>query len=75
LQAVEALRPQVPSGWTMAQLALIPAVTCAIPGAKRPEQVEENIMAASLPPLPESTMERIHKIYYEYAPPYVHHYW
>src|SRR5208282_3042645 len=44
LEAVEALRSLVPPGATMAQLALrwilmFDAVTCAIPGAKRPEQV------------------------------------
>jgi len=80
LQAVEALRPQVPTSWTMTQLALrwilmFPAVTCAIPGAKHPEQVEDNVSAADLPPLPDSTMERIRKIYNQYARPYIHQYW
>jgi aryl-alcohol dehydrogenase-like predicted oxidoreductase len=54
LQAVDALRQLVPAGQTMAQMALrwilmFPAVTCAIPGAKRPQQAEENILAANLP--------------------------
>jgi len=48
LQAVEELRPFVPQGWTMAQFALrwilmFPEVTSAIPGAKNPGQVEENV--------------------------------
>ncbi len=80
LQAVEALRPLVPSGLAMAQMALrwilmFPAVTCAIPGAKRPQQAEENILAASLPPLPASSMAEIREIYDRYVRPHVHHYW
>src|SRR5262245_13014826 len=56
LRAVEALHRFVPSGATLTQLALrwilmFPAVTCAIPGAKRPSQVEENVAAASMHPL------------------------
>lgn len=80
LQAVEALRPLVPRHWTMTQLALrwilmFPAVTCAIPGAKRPAQVEENLKAANLPPLAEATMAAIRDLYNEYARPHVHQYW
>jgi len=80
LQAVEALRPLVPPGATMAQMALrwilmFPAVTCAIPGAKRPAQVEENACAADLPPLPESTLKQIRAIYEKQVRPHVHHYW
>lgn len=80
LQAVEALRPLMPRHWTMTQLALrwilmFPAVTCAIPGAKRPAQVEENLAAIDLPPLSEATMAGIRDLYDQYARPYVHHYW
>jgi aryl-alcohol dehydrogenase-like predicted oxidoreductase len=80
LQAVEALRSLVPSGMSMAQLALrwilmFPAVTCAIPGAKRPEQVEENVKAADLPPVPETIMSVIQRIYDHSVRPQVHHYW
>ena len=80
LQAVQALRPLVPSAQTMAQMALrwilmFPAVTCAIPGAKHSPQAEENIQAASLPPLPEGTMAGIKAVYDRYVRPYVHHYW
>ena len=80
LQAVEALRPFVSPGETMAQMALrwilmFPAVTCAIPGAKRPQQAEENIQAASLPPLQDAAMTEIHQVYARYVRPYVHHYW
>ena len=80
LQAVEALRPLVPPGQTMAQMALrwilmFPAVTCAIPGAKRPQQAEENIQAASLPPLSDATMTEINGLYNRLVRQHVHHYW
>jgi len=71
LQAVEALRPLVPSGATMAQLALrwilmFPEVTSTIPGAKSPEQAENNVKAAELPPLSDETMQRVREVYDTY---------
>jgi aryl-alcohol dehydrogenase-like predicted oxidoreductase len=80
LEAVEELRALVPAGLTMSQMALrwilmSPAVTCAIPGAKRPSQVEENVQAADLPPLSEETMSRVREIYERLVRPHVHHYW
>jgi aryl-alcohol dehydrogenase-like predicted oxidoreductase len=80
LQAVDELRPLVPADMTMAQMALRwilmePAVTCAIPGAKRPSQVEENVRAADLSPLPDETMYQIRSIYERMVRPHVHHYW
>jgi aryl-alcohol dehydrogenase-like predicted oxidoreductase len=51
------------------------AVTCAIPGAKRPDQAEENIKAADLPPLDEQTMKALSEIYQTRIQPLVHHYW
>ena len=80
LRAVEALRPLAPAGATMAQLALRwilmnPAVTCAIPGAKRPAQVAENIAASNLPPLSADTMKKIRAIYDAQIKPLVHQYW
>jgi aryl-alcohol dehydrogenase-like predicted oxidoreductase len=80
LQAVEALRRHVPPGMTMATMALrwilmFPEVTCAIPGAKRPEQVQENARAADLSPLPAETMSAIEEIYNEQVQPQVHHFW
>jgi aryl-alcohol dehydrogenase-like predicted oxidoreductase len=80
LQAVDELRPLVPEGMSMAQMALrwilmSPAVTCAIPGAKRPSQVEENVRAADQPPLSEETMSRIRDVYERLVRPHVHHYW
>jgi len=80
LRAVEDLRPLVPAGQTMAQMALrwilmFPAVTCAIPGAKRPEQVEENVKAADLPPLSDATMKKINETYDTRIRRLVHQYW
>jgi aryl-alcohol dehydrogenase-like predicted oxidoreductase len=80
LQAVEALRPHVPPGSTMAKMALrwilmFPAVTCAIPGAKRPEQVDENASAADLPPLTTETMSAIEDVYNRQIRSQVHNYW
>jgi aryl-alcohol dehydrogenase-like predicted oxidoreductase len=80
LAAVEALRPLVPAGMSMAQLALrwilmFDAVTCAIPGAKRPAQVEENVAAAALPAIPEATMKAIRGIYEQRIRPLVHDRW
>jgi aryl-alcohol dehydrogenase-like predicted oxidoreductase len=80
LQAVEALKAICPPGMSMTQFALrwilmFEAVTCAIPGAKRPAQVEENSAAADLPPLPASTMEQVRAIYDRYLRPQVHHRW
>ena len=80
LQAVEELRALVPEGMTLTQTALrwilmFPAVTCAIPGAKRPTQVDENIRAVDLPPLSEATMSKVREIYERLVRPQVHHYW
>lgn len=80
LQIVEDLRVLLPTGMSMAQLALrwilmFPAVTCAIPGAKRPDQVDENVAAADRPPLSESTMQAIDALYTQRVRPHVHQYW
>jgi aryl-alcohol dehydrogenase-like predicted oxidoreductase len=80
LQAVEELRPLVPSGATLAQFALrwilmFDAVSCAIPGAKRPSQAEDNIRAADLPPLSQATMAQVKEIYDRRIREQVHHYW
>jgi aryl-alcohol dehydrogenase-like predicted oxidoreductase len=51
------------------------AVTCAIPGGKRPQQVEENCAAADLPPLSDDAMAAVRRIYDQFARPQVHHRW
>jgi aryl-alcohol dehydrogenase-like predicted oxidoreductase len=80
LRLVDELRPLVPNGVSMAAFALRwilmnDAVSCAIPGAKRPSQVEGNAAAASLPPLPSETMQRIKALYDEQVRPLVHQRW
>ena len=80
LAAVEELRVLVPNGVTLTQFALrwilmFDAVTCAIPGAKRPSQVEENVGAADLPPLSEETMHKVRELYERSIQPHVHQYW
>jgi aryl-alcohol dehydrogenase-like predicted oxidoreductase len=80
LAAVEELRPWVPSGLTMAQMALrwilmFDAVSCAIPGAKRLDQATDNATASSLPTLIPETMAAVRDIYERLIRPHVHHRW
>jgi aryl-alcohol dehydrogenase-like predicted oxidoreductase len=80
LQAVEELKAICPAGVSMSQFALrwilmFDAVTCAIPGAKRPAQVDENFIAADLPPLTDETMNQVRLIYDHHIRALVHHYW
>jgi len=77
LRAVEELKQLVPAGATLTQLALrwilmFEPVTCAIPGAKRPEQVKENVGAVNLPRLDEQTMSKIQAIYNRMIRPQIH---
>lgn len=56
LELVEALRPMVPPGLSMAEFALrwcldFDAVSAIIPGAKNPQQARANAHASQLPPL------------------------
>jgi aryl-alcohol dehydrogenase-like predicted oxidoreductase len=80
LAAVAELKALCPPGTSLSQFALrwilmFDAVTCAIPGGKRPEQVAENCAAADLPPLSPETMASVRRIYDQYARPQVHHRW
>jgi aryl-alcohol dehydrogenase-like predicted oxidoreductase len=80
LAAVERLRPLVPAGATLAQLALrwtlmFEAVSCAIPGAKTPKQARDNAAAADLPPLSPETMKAVRAVYDDLVRPHVHSSW
>ena len=80
LEAVDALRPIVPAGMSMAQFALRwitmhPAITCAIPGGKRTAQVADNVSAADLPALTDAQMAAVQTVYEQHAKPWVHHAW
>jgi aryl-alcohol dehydrogenase-like predicted oxidoreductase len=80
LEAVEALRIITPSGLTMSQFALrwitmFEAVTCAIPGAKTPEQAHDNAIAADAAPLEDTTMETVESLYNTHIRELVHELW
>jgi aryl-alcohol dehydrogenase-like predicted oxidoreductase len=80
LKAVEELKALCPTGMTLTQFALrwilmFDAVTCAIPGAKRPSQAEENFAAADLPALSERTMQAVRAIYDQNIKALVHQRW
>jgi aryl-alcohol dehydrogenase-like predicted oxidoreductase len=80
LETVEELRALVPEGATLASLALRwilmnEAVTCVIPGGKRPAQVDENCSAADLAALSDATMAKVREIYERRIKGYVHPYW
>jgi aryl-alcohol dehydrogenase-like predicted oxidoreductase len=80
LEAVRRLQPLVPPGATMAQFALRwiidqPGVTVVIPGARNPSQAAANAAAASLAPLPASTLDEVKAVYDELIRPQVHDRW
>jgi aryl-alcohol dehydrogenase-like predicted oxidoreductase len=80
LKAVEELKKICPPGMSLTQFALrwilmFDAVTCAIPGAKRPSQAEENFSAADLPPLTDEVMKAARAIYEQHIQALVQHYW
>ncbi|WP_210251358.1 aldo/keto reductase [Aureimonas psammosilenae] len=80
LAAVEELRPLVPEGATMAQMALRwilmeEAVSVVIPGAKSEAQAKANAAASGLAPLRPEVMDRVREIYQSQIAPHVHHRW
>ena len=80
LEAERQLESIMPSDMGMPEFALrwilmFDAVTCAIPGAKRPSQAEQNVRAADLPALSEEVMLRVREVYDHLIREHVHHYW
>ena len=80
LEAVEEIRRLLPADVSMSQFALrwilmFDAVSCAIPGGKRPEQVVENCRASDLAPLTPETMAAVRRIYDEKIRASVHQRW
>ncbi|GEM49016.1 aldo/keto reductase [Deinococcus cellulosilyticus] len=80
LDAVEELKAIKPEGMTLAQFALrwitmFPEVTCAIPGAKNPQQAESNAAAADLPELSAEVMQKVQDIYDQKIRALVHQNW
>jgi aryl-alcohol dehydrogenase-like predicted oxidoreductase len=80
LRAVDELRPLVSPGASMAQFALRwilmhDGVTCAIPGAKTPEQAQANAAASDLPPLTAAQMNACRTVYETHIRDQVHALW
>jgi aryl-alcohol dehydrogenase-like predicted oxidoreductase len=80
LQAVEELKEIKPVGMSMSQFALrwilmSDAISCVIPGAKKPEQVEENCRAADTPRLSRKIMRQVREIYETNVRESVHQRW
>ncbi len=80
LAAAEELKALVPEGHTLAQLALRwilmhPAVSVVIPGARRAQQVRDNVGASELPPLAPRAMQRVREVYEARIRSQVHDRW
>jgi aryl-alcohol dehydrogenase-like predicted oxidoreductase len=80
LESVEEIRRLLPGNVSMSQFALrwilmFDAVSCAIPGGKRPEQVAENAAASGLPALSEYQMAAVRELYKKKIAPLVHYRW
>jgi aryl-alcohol dehydrogenase-like predicted oxidoreductase len=78
--AVEEIRKILPAGVSMSQFALrwilmFDAVSCAIPGGKRAEQVADNCGASELSPLTPEAMAAVCRIYDDRIRPLVQHRW
>lgn len=68
VELADRLKPLVPTGMTLPQMALRwvldhDAVTVVIPGASRPEQVDANAAVSSLPPLDGPLHARLRSFY------------
>jgi len=80
LQVVEKLRGLLPAGMTLPELALryiasFPAVTCSIPGARRVEQVEQNVAAGSKGALDAGLLSALARVYESDVKAFVHQRW
>jgi aryl-alcohol dehydrogenase-like predicted oxidoreductase len=78
--AIDELKPLVPAGYTLAQFALrwilmFDAVTCVIPGSKRPDQLDDNVIASDMAALSSEAMEKCAAVYEEMIKPLVHQRW
>jgi aryl-alcohol dehydrogenase-like predicted oxidoreductase len=80
LEVVEEIRKISPADVPLAELALrwilmFDAVSTTIPGARRVSQLEQNVRAASRPPLAPELMARLRELYETRLKARVHHYW
>jgi len=68
LDLAESLKPLVPDGMTMAQMAIrwcldFEAVSVVIPGARTPAQAQANATVSGLPPLSPDLHARLREFY------------
>jgi aryl-alcohol dehydrogenase-like predicted oxidoreductase len=80
IEVVERLKQILPDDTSLVHLALKwvllrDEVSCVIPGASSVEQVESNLKASSLLPIPDDILQEIEKIYDEEIKPLVHQRW
>jgi len=80
LEAVEEIRELLPAGVSMSQFALrwilmFDAVSCAIPGGKRPDQVTDNCRASDVPAFTPKVMAAVRDIYDRKIRSLVHQRW
>jgi len=80
LATVEELKKVFPDQPSLAPTALrwvlmFDEVSCVIPGASRPEQLESNIQAANMPALTPEQMQAVRDIYDQRIRPMVHQLW
>ncbi|MDC7240650.1 MAG: aldo/keto reductase, partial [Spirochaetales bacterium] len=80
LEAVERLKEIFGTSANLAQTALRwvlmhPQVTTVIPGASSREQIQSNALASELPPLSDSQMKEVRKVYDTLVKAHVHQLW
>lgn len=80
LDAVDALKKALPRRENLAAAALrwilmFEEVSCVIPGASRPDQVQRNISAPDEPAFTAEEMSAVREVYNHYIRPSVHHLW
>jgi aryl-alcohol dehydrogenase-like predicted oxidoreductase len=80
IKAAEELKVVFGGTVNLAQYALrwilmFDAVSCVIPGASNPLQIEANVLASNLPFLSDQQMDQVKKIYEKYIKKDLHHLW
>ena len=76
VEVADALKPMVPAGQTLGDMALrwcldFDAVSVLIPGAKNPEQARANARASSLPPLGTALHAKLAEFYTREVAPHI----
>jgi aryl-alcohol dehydrogenase-like predicted oxidoreductase len=63
------------AGLALRWILMFPAVSCVIPGASRPGQVEDNLKGAELPALTDDQMATVRQVYDRHIRIHVHQQW